>query len=301
MEPLLSVDNISKEFSGKTVVEQVSFDVYRGEIMGMLGPNGAGKTTVIRSIMGIILPDRGRIRIQLDHPSQAKSRIGYLPEERGLYKTVKVIDILTYLAGLKKVPNEIAQKRISEYLEKFDLKGKEQVKVEELSKGMAQKVQFIASVIHEPDILILDEPFSGLDPVSQDVFKQEITALADRGTAILLSSHQMNLVEALCNRIFLINKGEKVIYGEMDVVKESFADFKCTITGSNDEVDFTRLPMVERVERNERTTLVYLKKEAEPARFLSSLPASVDIRELSVNRISLHDIFVSIAKTENTP
>lgn len=148
MEPLLHVDNISKEFSGKRVVDQVSFDVYRGEIMGMLGPNGAGKTTVIRCIMGIILPDQGKINVHIDHESNVKSRIGYLPEERGLYKTVKVIDILTYLAGLKKVPKEIAQKRISAYLEKFDLKGKEQVKVEELSKGMAQKVQFIASVIH---------------------------------------------------------------------------------------------------------------------------------------------------------
>lgn len=299
MKPLLSVKSISKEFSGKKVVDQVSFDVYRGEIMGMLGPNGAGKTTVIRSIMGIILPDSGQIDFQLEHNGHIKSKIGYLPEERGLYKTVKVVDILTYLAGLKKVPKETAHKRIRAYLEKFDLQGKEHVKVEELSKGMAQKVQFIASVIHEPDILILDEPFSGLDPVSQDIFKQEISALAARGTAILLSAHQMNLVEALCNRIFLINKGEKVIYGEMDSVKESFADFKCTITGVNGSVDFASLPMVERVERNERTTFVYLKKEADPALFLKDLPLSVDIRELSVNRISLHDIFVSIARREN--
>ena len=301
MNPLLSIDNISKAFSGRTVVDQVSFDVYRGEIMGILGPNGAGKTTIIRSIMGIILPDLGQIRFHLDRPNHIKSRTGYLPEERGLYKTVKVMDILTYLAGLKKVPKEIAQKRIQAYLEKFDLIGKEHVKVEELSKGMAQKVQFIASVIHEPDILILDEPFSGLDPVSQDVFKQEINTLAARGTAILLSAHQMNLVEALCNRIYLINKGKKVIYGEMDAIKESFADFKCTITGTNDAVDFTHLPMVERVEKNGRTTIVYLKKDAEPVHFLNRLPDSVDIRELSVNRTSLHDIFVSIATMENTP
>ena len=296
MEKLLSVKNITKEFSGIKAVKDVSFDVYKGEILGILGPNGAGKTTTIRCIMSILYPDTGEIAFALNNNKKtASSRIGYLPEERGLYKTVRVMDILLYLSGLKGYPKEKAKKRIYEYLKKFDLEGKENLKIEELSKGMAQKVQFIAAVLHEPDLLILDEPFSGLDPVSQDVFRDEIKRLSSTGTSILLSSHQMNLVEALCDRIFLINKGEKVIYGKLDEVKEQYADFKCVIKGNEKEINLGDIPFVKGIEKDGVSTILFLEKEVNPNDFLKIIADKVSFKEMYIDRISLHDIFVNIA------
>jgi len=296
MEKLLSVKNITKEFSGTKAVNNVSFDVYKGEILGMLGPNGAGKTTAIRCILNILYPDDGEISFTLNNSNKSfSSRIGYLPEERGLYKTVKVMDILLYLSGLKGYPKDKAKRRIFEYLKKFDLEGKENLKIEELSKGMAQKVQFIASVLHEPELLILDEPFSGLDPVSQDVFKDEIKRLSASGTSILLSSHQMNLVEALCDRIFLINKGEKVMYGNLDEIKEQYADFKCVIKGNEIEIKHGDIPFVKGVEKDGVSTVLFLEKEVNPNDFLKIIADKVSFKELYIDRISLHDIFVNIA------
>jgi ABC-2 type transport system ATP-binding protein len=203
METVLKVEGLNKWFKDTQVLHDISFEVYKGEIMAILGPNGAGKSTTIRNIMGIMYPDEGRITFH-NHPEIPRHKIGYLPEERGLYKNVKVMDILLYLAELKDYPLDKARERALHYLKKFGLEGKENALVEELSKGMGQKVQFIASVIHEPELLILDEPFSGLDPVSQELFKEEIRRLAEKGTAILLSSHQMNLVEEMADRLFMI-------------------------------------------------------------------------------------------------
>lgn len=297
MADLLSIDSISKEFGGKTVVDKVSFNVKKGEIMGIVGPNGAGKSTIIRSILGIIYPDSGEINFGFNGEADIpRSRLGYLPEERGFYKNVKVKQILLYLSGLKKYPKEKALIRIKEYFEKFDLEGKENSKIEEFSKGMAQKVQFIASVLHEPELLILDEPFSGLDPVSQDIFKAEIRALAQNGMAILLSAHQMNMVEALCDRIFLIHKGKKVLFGTMDEIKETFAEFKCVLLGENSHVDFYQMPMVERVDVKHNVHTIYFRKNTNPDEFLRTLPQNVNVKELHMDRISLHDIFVSIVK-----
>src|SRR5699024_3833995 len=199
MEKILSVSHLGKSFKDKKVLKSISFDVCKGEIMAILGPNGAGKSTTIRSIMGIIYADHREINFE-NHSEIPRHKIGYLPEERGLYQNVKVMVILLYLEG------------------------QENVAIEELSKGLTQKVQFISSIIHEPDLLILDEPFSGLDPVSQDVFKDEIRELANQGTAILLSSHQMNLVEEICDRLFMMQDGQKVIYGSLDDVKMEYAN-----------------------------------------------------------------------------
>ena len=295
MTNVLEIDQISKEFRGRTVVDNVSFSVKKGEIMGLVGPNGAGKSTIIRTILGIIYPDSGNIEFNFNNNGAIpRSRIGYLPEERGFYKNVKVINILLYISALKNYPKEKAIPRIYEYFEKFGLKGKEKSRIEEFSKGMAQKVQFVASVLHEPDLLILDEPFSGLDPVSQDVFKQEIRSLAEKGTSILLSAHQMNMVEALCDRLFLIHKGKKVLYGTMDEIKESFAEFKCVINGDNQYINFTALPMVASAVTRQNHTTIYFKKNVLPEDFLKKLPEGISIKELHMDRISLHDIFVSI-------
>ncbi|MEI3597352.1 MULTISPECIES: ABC transporter ATP-binding protein [unclassified Oceanobacillus] len=296
METMLEVKGLNKSFKDKQVLKNISFEVNKGEIMAILGPNGAGKSTTIRNIMGIMYPDEGTVTF---HNHQGKgipqNKIGYLPEERGLYKNVKVMDILLYLADLKSYPLDKAKKRILDYLKKFDLEGKENVKMEELSKGMGQKVQFIGAVIHEPELLILDEPFSGLDPVSQEIFKDEIRSLRDNGTAILLSSHQMNLVEEMCDRLFMIQRGEKIIYGSLYDVKQEYANFKCTIRGSNERGTLETIPEVENIEQDGDVAILYLTKDVNPNRWLKQLPDDVTIQELAIDRVSLHEIFIDIA------
>ena len=298
METILSVTNLEKSFKDKHVLKSISFDVRKGEIMAILGPNGAGKSTTIRNIMGIMYPDAGEVSFT-NHPDIPRHKIGYLPEERGLYKNVKVMDILLYLAELKDYPINQAKERALSYLKKFDLEGKENMAMEELSKGMSQKVQFISSILHEPDLLILDEPFSGLDPVSQDVFKNEIRELADQGTAILLSSHQMNLVEEICDRLFMMQHGQQVIYGSIDDVKTEYANFKCTIRGNNPILELESIAGVERVVQNEATSVLYLEKDLKPAIWLKHLPDDLAIQEMSLDRISLHEIFIDIATDQN--
>ncbi|MBS4192523.1 ATP-binding cassette domain-containing protein [Bacillus sp. FJAT-49705] len=299
-KPILSVNQVGKSFKDKRIIENISFDVHKGEIMAILGPNGAGKSTTIRNIMGIMYPDEGSV---IFHNQAAgdipRHTIGYLPEERGLYKKAKIIDLLLYFAELKDYPLKKARKRALEYLAKFGLEGKEKASIEELSKGMGQKVQFIASVIHEPELLILDEPFSGLDPVSQEVFKKEIKELAENGTSILLSSHQMNLVEELCDRLFMINKGKKVIHGVLDDVKKQYANFKCTIRGENDVKTLERISHVQRIEQEGEQFTIYLDAHIKPTSWLRQLPDSINIEELSLDRISLHEIFIDIATGKN--
>jgi len=300
METILTVKNLMKSFKDKQVLSDISFDVHKGEIMAILGPNGAGKSTTIRNIMGIIYPDAGDVTLLNSQGRNIpRHKIGFLPEERGLYKNVNVMDILLYLADLKNYPKEKAKKRILSYLKKFDLEGADKVSVEELSKGMGQKVQFIGAILHEPELLILDEPFSGLDPVSQDLFKREIRDLAGNGTAILLSSHQMNLVEEMADRLFMIHQGKKVIYGTMDEVKKQYANFQCTIQGANDRSVLETIPNVVRVEQEHLTSVLYLDGDVQPASWLKSLPDHLVIDELKINRISLHEIFIDIATNKN--
>jgi ABC-2 type transport system ATP-binding protein len=294
---VLSVEGIGKSYKEKQVLKDISFSVHEGEIMAILGPNGAGKSTSIRSIMGIILPDEGDITFHGHSSGKSIPRhlIGYLPEERGLYKNVKVMDMLLYLAELKDYPLKKAKGRILKYLAKFNMEGKEKAKLEELSKGMGQKIQFIASVLHEPRLLILDEPFSGLDPVSQEVFKKEIRELADKGTAILLSSHQMNMVEEMCDRLFMIHKGQRVLAGTVEEVKKEYANYKCTIRGANAAALLEQIPHVQRVEQKGDVSVLYLDSHVHPARWLKQLPEQLAVQELSIDRVSLHEIFIDIA------
>ena len=300
METMLAVERLGKSFKDKQIISNISFEVKQGEIMALLGPNGAGKSTTIRNIMGIMYPDEGAITFRNSTNNEIpRNKIGYLPEERGLYKNVKVMDILLYLAELKDYPLNRAKERALEYLKKFGLEGKDNVSVEELSKGMGQKVQFIASILHEPELLILDEPFSGLDPVSQELFKDEIRSLARNGTAILLSSHQMNLVEEMADRLFLIHRGSKVISGSLIEVKKEYANFKCTIHGNNSRELLESLPEVERVEHNDEAAVLFLSKHVQPALWLRNLPSDLEVQELSIDRISLHEIFIDIATDKN--
>lgn len=300
MQTILSVKNIEKSFKQKKILHEISFDVNKGEIMALLGPNGAGKSTTIRSIMEIIYADHGTIQFHLSTSGKIlRNKIGYLPEERGLYKNVKVLDMLLYLAELKDYPLKKAKSRALYYLDKFGLAGKDKVAIEELSKGMAQKVQFIGAIIHEPALLILDEPFSGLDPVSQDLLKQQVRDIANTGTAIILSSHQMNVVEEMCHRIFLIHQGKRVLYGTLDEIKAEYANVKCIIRGRNKRSLFENIDQVDKIEYEEEKTTLYLKKDVQVTSWLRSLPIQMQMKEMNIQRVSLHEIFIDIATEKN--
>jgi ABC-2 type transport system ATP-binding protein len=297
----LELREVSKSFGEKQVVDKVSFASEGGEILGFLGPNGAGKTTTIRILMGIIAADEGKVIYRTEKGFSEiipKSSIGYLPEERGLYKEAKVLNVLGFLAGLKSVAKKEARERALQWLDKFALKDYSQAKIEELSKGMSQKIQFIASILHKPKLLILDEPFSGLDPVSQDLFKAELRRLAEEGTTILLSSHQMNIMEELCNRIFLIHQGKEVFYGTLPEIKEKYGNYKVTLSVT-ENYDFNRLTGLSFVADSERLNAleyeISLKEKTQPGEFLTVIDKDCPIRELKVSRSSLHDIFVKIA------
>ena len=220
---VLEVRNVTKRFNDFTAVRDLSFEVRQGTIFGLLGPNGAGKTTTIRMIVNIFAPDTGEILVQGKHVSpELQQRIGYLPEERGIYKKMKVGEQLAFFANLKGLYGAQALKKVDEWLEKLKLSEWKDKKAEELSKGMQQKVQFIATVMHDPDLLILDEPFSGLDPVSTKLLKDIILDLKNNGKTIIFSTHQMEQVEQMCDDICLINRSTKVLGGSLRDVKRSF-------------------------------------------------------------------------------
>jgi ABC-2 type transport system ATP-binding protein len=298
---VLSLDEAQKTFGAKCVVSNISFSANAGEILGFLGPNGAGKTTTIRMIMGIIAPDKGTIQYHDERGSIGKipqEKVGYLPEERGLYKESKVMNVLAFLAGLKEVPVKRAKEEALVWLRKFGLESYAHSKVEELSKGMSQKVQFIASILHNPRLIILDEPFSGLDPVSQDLFKKELRLLAQNGAAILLSSHQMNIMEELCDRLFLIHEGKEVFSGSVQEIKELYGNYKVHLstTQADKMQQLLNSELVDSIEEKTNSSyLISLKESVTPGEFLSCIEPESPIQELSITRSSLHDIFVKIA------
>ena len=218
---IINVSHLKKTFGDTTAVEDVSFKVDRGEIFGLLGPNGAGKTTTIRIVLDIFKPDSGNVSI-LGGPmhEEKKRRIGYMPEERGLYQDIPLERCILYLAALKGVDKNEAGKRLGEYLERFDLTEHRKKKVKELSKGMQQKAQIISTILHNPELILIDEPFTALDPVNTQLVQALMKDLRNEGTTVVMSTHQMNQVEALCDRVGLINKGELMVYGEVQEVRE---------------------------------------------------------------------------------
>ncbi len=220
---ILSIQNVLKTYGTYKAVDHVSFDVPKGSVFGLLGPNGAGKTSLIRMITTITGPDEGTIYLDGEKlNARTPERIGYMPEERGLYKKMKVGDHLMYLAQLKGLTEAQAKKAIDHWLEKFEIKDWWPKKIEDLSKGMQQKIQFIATIVHQPPLLILDEPFTGLDPINTNLIKDEIAQLNAAGTSIIFSTHRMEQVEEMCDHIVLINKGRNVLYGEVNDIKNQF-------------------------------------------------------------------------------
>jgi len=222
--PTIEIANITKSFGKNRAVDGVSFDVHGGEIFGLLGPNGAGKTTTIRIILDIFKPDSGKVSV-LDGPmtEEKKDRIGYLPEERGLYQDIKLENCLVYLATLKGMSTSDARREIDTYLKRFDLAPHRKMKVKELSKGMQQKAQLIVTLVHRPQIIIIDEPFTALDPVNTQMVKELLEEERAKGTTIVMCTHQMHQVEEMCDRLVLINQGRAVLYGTLTDIRRRFA------------------------------------------------------------------------------
>lgn len=224
MSTILEIQNLKKYFSSQKAVDDISFSIEKGSIFGLLGPNGAGKTTLIRMITGIFYPDAGNILLngKKFDPVNDVIDIGYMPEERGLYKKMKVGEQAMYLAQLKGLSKQDAFAKVKFWFERFEMGSWWNKKVEDLSKGMGQKLQFVTTVLHEPKLVILDEPFSGLDPVNSNLIKDEIFNLAQKGTTIIFSTHRMEQVEEICNHIVLVNKGNKILDGSVKEVKQQF-------------------------------------------------------------------------------
>ena len=223
MHPI-EVSQIAKSFGDTHAVVDVSFDVENGEIFGLLGPNGAGKTTAIRILLDIFQPDRGKVAI-LGGPmsEEKKDRIGYMPEERGLYQDIPLERCLLYLASLKGIPDQKAQENLNDYLERFDLAEHKSKKVKELSKGMQQKAQIINTLLHQPELIIIDEPFTALDPLNLQLVKDVMMELRDQGATIVMSTHQMQQVEELCDRILLIDDGKNLLYGDLNEIRQRYS------------------------------------------------------------------------------
>lgn len=299
MNDVLSVRGLTRTYGDTVALSDASFAVGQGEILGVLGPNGAGKTTSIRIIMGIISADSGEVIFNFEGPvTSSKERIGYLPEERGLYEDAGVLQNLVYFARLKGMETGRARQSALEWLEKLDLAGWAQRKLEQLSKGMQQKVQFIASVLHEPDLLVLDEPFSGLDPINQDLFKEIIRDLQGQGMAILLSAHQMGMVEELCDRIFMVNGGRRVLYGDLQQIKQEHPENIIELRFRRED-DATSLGSLagSTVIRSEPGHLVLRHRGASSINDLMEFISSrVSVEEISIRKPPLHDIFVETVR-----
>ena len=290
----LIVRELRKAYATVQAVAGVSFEVARGEIFGLLGPNGAGKTTTIRIIMDILKPDAGQVTVLGTTPEAARERVGYLPEERGLYPNQRVMDVLVYLAELKGRSRGWARRRAEELLARVELADWAKAKVRELSRGMQQKVQFIASIIHDPDLCIFDEPFQGLDPVNVQLVKEIMRELQAQGKTIVLSTHQMNQVEALCNRIALINQGRLVLYGDLGQIKREYSPNIVTVqTGA----PLPSLEGVVHVRSRDSHHMLELASGVSPQAILEQLVAAhVPIQSFAVESLPLEDIFVRVVK-----
>jgi ABC-2 type transport system ATP-binding protein len=293
-EASISVTSLAKAFGQAQAVRDVTFDVHRGEIFGLLGPNGAGKTTTIRMILDIYRPDHGAIAVMGGPMTEAKKeRIGYLPEERGLYKDIRVEECVVYLAELKGLSRAEAKRRASDYFERLGLAADKRKKVSEFSKGMQQKVQIITTLIHEPELIIIDEPFSGLDPVNTRLVQDMLIDEHRKGTTIVMSTHQMHQVEEMCDRIVLIDKGNSVLYGSVDEIRRRYADNAVRVTAVG---ALPELPGVIETSRKGNTHTLSLPRDMNSQALLARLAATPDlsIESFELALPTMDDIFVRV-------
>ncbi len=297
---ILELHNLKKYYAAQKAVDDISFAIKHGSIFGLLGPNGAGKTTLLRMITGILYPDTGDIIFEGKKFNSISdiTKIGYMPEERGLYKKMKIGEQALYLAQLKGLSRKEAMSKIKEWFIKFEMQSWWNKKVEDLSKGMSQKLQFVTTVLHEPQLLILDEPFSGLDPVNSNLIKEEIFKLAKKGTTIIFSTHRMEQVEEICDHIVLVNKGQKILDGSVKQIKQ---DCKENLF----RIGFDKLPAVinessfDVIKQEDDVIIVKIKDGVKPASVLQTFLRQ-DAGIISFNEIlpSLNDIFIK--KVEDT-
>lgn len=293
---MIEVQHVSKHYRAHTALDDVSLTIERGRVFGLLGPNGAGKTTLIRMINNIIKPDSGTILFD-GKPLSASdvARIGYLPEERGLYRKMKVGEQAIYLARLKGLSSSEAKRRLESWFEKFGIMPWWDKRVEELSKGMQQKVQFICTVLHEPELLIFDEPFSGFDPVNAELLKSEIIALRERGSTLIFSTHNMQSVEELCDDIALINQSHLVLSGSVTEVRARYRlpYYRMTLAGEWLIDDFGALPIEEhRIEHNQTYLRLKIDDERGLRDLLGLIPIEYPIVRLEHEEPTMNEIFI---------
>lgn len=290
----ITIRDATKSYGAQVAVDALSLDVPRGSLYGFIGPNGSGKTTTLRMIMNILLPDRGEIAVLGRRDTRtARDRVSYLPEERGLYKKMTVRRLLRYYGELKGMKQPALDAAIGSWLERMGLGEAIDKKVDALSKGMAQKVQFIAAVVGNPELLILDEPFTGLDPVNREVLKDAVLALRKEGTTVVFSSHDMAVAEALCDRIFMIFKGKKVLDGTLDEIKDQYGSDTIRVRTSDGAAALDGLRGVESI--IDSGNVQDVRWAGDPQEFLRALMARTEVHHFEITRPSLHDIFVRIA------
>ncbi len=290
------IQNVTKRFGSLTAVNDLSLEVPEGSIYGFIGPNGSGKSTTIRMIMNILLPDQGSLQVFGRPTAAVRDQVGYLPEERGLYKRMTVRRVLRYYGQLKGRSTAELDPVINEWLNRLQLTTWGDKKVETLSKGMSQKVQFIASIVSKPKLVILDEPFSGLDPVNADALRTAVLDLKAAGTTIVFSTHDMSAAERLCDRIFMIFKGNKVLDGTLDDIQSRYAQDTIRLRTAAGPAALHGLPEVESVNDQGNYQDVRLMPGADPQSFLMKIAQKTAVTRFELTKPTLHDIFVRIAK-----
>ncbi|MDA8020908.1 MAG: ATP-binding cassette domain-containing protein [Thermoanaerobaculia bacterium] len=302
---ILEVDAIEKRFGDIRAVDRLSFAVRRGEIFAFLGPNGAGKSTTVRMLVGILRPDNGRIGFHVNGQAEGRldpSLLGYLPEDRGLYPEVPLIRTLTYMGTIRGMARSEASRAAMKWLERLDLADRAQDKLDALSKGNQQKVQFIASVLHRPAFAVLDEPFSGLDPLRQELFLEILQELRDDGTTVLLSAHQMDLVERVADRALLLSRGREVLSGKIEDIKAEARASSRIFVKLADETAISQLasyPTVAQIEPQPSGELaIELADETPLSRFLATVAGDHEIQAIRSEEPSLHEIFVRLVRND---
>ncbi len=294
---VLEVKNLCKTFGSIKAVDNVTFNVAEGSVFGLIGRNGAGKTTTLRMMMNIYTPDSGEILLHGKHiDNEFKKKVGYLPEERGLYKKMTVMDTLLFFADVKGKKGNDIKRKADEYLEKFELADRKTTKIQDLSKGNQQKIQFIATILHDPDFLVLDEPFSGLDPINTDLLRQIIIELRDRGKVIIFSTHLMDFAEKMCDYITMIDEGKIILDGSLNELKTKYAKKNVSLTYNGDISFLKGNPIIESIDDFGNTTGIRLKDASHIQQLLKLLVENnIDIKKFDANEISLHEIFVLLA------
>jgi len=297
---LLEIKNLKKYFANQKAVDDISFNIESGQIFGLLGPNGAGKTTLIRMITGIFYPDEGEILFdgKTFNPEKDSARIGYMPEERGLYKKMKIGEQAMYLAQLKGMGKAEASKQLHQWFEKFDMESWWNKKVEDLSKGMGQKLQFVITVVHNPKLLILDEPFSGLDPVNANLIKDEIFNLSKAGSTIIFSTHRMEQVEEICNQIVLVNKGKKILDGTVNSVKQQYKEHVFRIEFAQAVVaEAMATHLFEVIRSDAKTIYIRLSPSVTINEVLSYfIGKGISLESFQEELLSLNEIFIKLVE-----